>query len=80
MICIKINNLGRVVNGEMNGWYIIIKDDLENTGGYLVILFEDNKFNGKGYDNWFLTHEKIEQYLLDNKIDIEWIDSINSEN
>ena len=60
----------------MKGWFIIIKDDLENTGGYLVILSEDNKFSKNGYDNWFLNLKEVEQYLLDNKIEIEWFDDV----
>ena len=76
MIYIEINKFGKVISDKMKGWFIIIKDDLENTGGYLVILSEDNKFSKNGYDNWFLNLKEVEQYLLDNKIEIEWFDDV----
>lgn len=76
MIYIEINKFGKVISDKMKGWFIIIKDDLENTGGYLVILSEDNKFSKNGYDNWFLNLKEVEQYLLDNEIEIEWFDDM----
>ena len=76
MIYIEINKFGKVISDKMKGWFIIIKDDLENTGGYLVILSEDNKFSKNGYDNWFLNLKEVEQYLLDNKFEIEWFDDV----
>ena len=76
MIYIEINKFGKVISDKMKGWFIIIKDDLENTGGYLVILSEDNKFSKNGYDNWFLNLKEVEQYLLDNEIEIEWFDDV----
>ena len=76
MIYIEINKFGKVISDKMKGWFIIIRDDLENTGGYLVILSEDNKFSKNGYDNWFLNLKEVEQYLLDNKFEIEWFDDV----
>ena len=58
----------------MLNWFIIIKDDNENTGGFLVIQSPNIDFAGDGYDNWFETFQEAEQYIQYNNLNIEWIE------
>ena len=68
----KINTIGRITSGSMQNWYIIIKDDSENTGGYLVIQSPNIDISSDGYDNWFEKIEEVVQYIQSNNIKIEW--------
>jgi len=69
---LKINTIGRITSGSMQNWYIIIKDDSENTGGYLVIQSPNIDISSDGYDNWFEKIEEVVQYIQSNNIKIEW--------
>lgn len=68
----KINVIGKINSGVMTNWFIIIKDDLENTGGYLVIQSQNSDFEGKGYDNCFENLQEVEQYIEYKDLSIKW--------
>ncbi|WP_182188229.1 hypothetical protein [Pectinatus frisingensis] len=68
------NSKGRIVNGKNKGWYIWIKDDQENTGGYLVIQSQKPDFGGDGFDNWFETMEEIERFFQYKSWYIDWFE------
>ena len=53
MIDIRLNTLGRIVQGENCGVFIHVIDDAENTGGYLIFSCENQKFEGEVFDNWW---------------------------
>ena len=64
----NINKVGKIKNGEMQGWYIKLLDDTENTGGYLIIQSEQEDFQGDGYDDWFISLEEAIQYIENNLV------------
>ena len=68
----KINVVGKITNGQMKGWYVIVKDDLINSGGYLVFYSPNEGFKGEGYDDWFETLSEAEQNFVFKNIFIEW--------
>lgn len=74
---VLVNSKGRLLNGENTGWYIWIKDDQENTGGYLVIQSKTSDFGGNGFDNWFETIEEIEKFFKYRNWEIEWLVQYN---
>lgn len=67
----KINKIGKIQDGEMQGWYIKLIDDTENTGGYLLLQSEQEDFKGNGYDDWFIDLEEARHYI-ESKFLIEW--------
>lgn len=68
---IKINQYGKIVKGDYKGWLVFIKDDKENTGGYLILI-SPSKNSDIGYDDWVLNYENLKQYFLECKWIIEW--------
>lgn len=71
-IFIKLENIGKIQNRKFKNWFIIIKNDVENTGGYLVIQSPTKDFSLAGYDNWFINLEEVIQYIEFNGLLIEW--------
>lgn len=52
---IQIGKIGKIVKGESEGWYILVQDDTEGTGGYYVLTskYPDLKGGlGEGFDDW----------------------------
>ena len=35
---IKLDTIGQIIEGDSKGWYIYIKEDLEKSGGYFLLL------------------------------------------
>jgi hypothetical protein len=70
----KIDRIGKITNSQMANQFIIIQDDFENTGGYLVIQSQNLDFSGDGYDNWFESLNEVEQYIRYNNLSIGWME------
>ena len=71
----KINTLGKIISGDLRGWFVIIKEDLVITGGYYVIQSSNMNFKDIVYDNWFLSLHEVEQYLK--SYEIEWVSGVS---
>ena len=69
----KIDVVGKITNGSMKGWYVIVKDDLINSGGYLVLYSPNEDFRREGYDDWFETLIEADQNFDFKNISIEWL-------
>ncbi|WP_420207791.1 hypothetical protein [Candidatus Electronema sp. JC] len=72
MNSIKIDNIGKIIDGDNKGKFIKILDDTENTGGYLIITSEDIEFK-IGYDDWVENESAIEGYFLESRWVIDWM-------
>lgn len=72
---IKLNTIGKILNGEYQNWYILIEDDTGNTGGYLILIFNQLEINESriGYDDWVEDYKALEEYLEETGWRIEWI-------
>lgn len=71
---IKVGNIGKIVGGAMNNWFIIVRDDTKNTGGYLLIQPPNANFSESGYNNWFENLNELEQYIKYNNLLIKWLE------
>ena len=69
---IKIGKKGRIVSGDGHGQYVLIQDDRENTGGYLILTAEDFEFR-HGFDGW-VEADKLELYVKESHWEIEWLE------
>lgn len=76
---IKIGITGEILEGRHAGWYICIEDDFENTGGYLVFVFNNfNKLNSsEGYDRWAEDKNTLLEMFKSAKWKIRWSDENN---
>jgi hypothetical protein len=70
----KIGKKGRIRSGdgEHTGFFIRIKDDAQNAGGYLILLWEDT--SPTGYDYWVETTKDLDQFFGESGWDIEWLE------
>jgi hypothetical protein len=74
---IKINKKGKILSGDDLGWYILVQDDTENTGGYYIILSKDINFSGglgDGFDTWIEKEEYVKEYFNKANWKIKWLD------
>lgn len=70
---IKIATPGLIIEGEQKGWYVLIQDDSENTGGYLILVTPPPKSIGLiGYDNWVENFQALKSYFQEANWKIIW--------
>ncbi|CUI18070.1 conserved hypothetical protein (plasmid) [Candidatus Protochlamydia naegleriophila] len=70
---IEINKIGKILKGDNENYYILIKEDFENTGGYLIYVSEDLNFkSGNGFDYWVEKLENLVGFFEESKWEIKW--------
>lgn len=67
---IPIGKKGFIVNEEVPEPYIIVQDELNNTGGYLVLVSATGDFVN-GYDYWVLQGD-LEKFFEEAKWEVTW--------
>jgi hypothetical protein len=68
----KIGKKGRIRSGKGAGFFVRIEDDSQNTGGYLILRWQD--VPKVGYDHWVENLADLEQYMNEAGWDIEWLE------
>jgi hypothetical protein len=68
----KIGKKGRIKNGTHAGFFVRIQDDLQNTGGYLVLIWRETP--SVGYDNWVKNLTDLDPFLCESGWNIEWLE------
>lgn len=76
---VKIETIGKVLEGEYKNWFIFIEDDHNNSGGYLILLFNhpDRLKSSQGYDYWAEDRSSLEEMFKEAKWKIQWLDDRN---
>ena len=71
---IKFNILGIILNGaNPEEKFIKIIDDQENTCGFLILLYSNDKFLPfNSYDDWVENLEILKEYLQESNWIIKW--------
>jgi hypothetical protein len=68
----KITKKGRIKNGKYADFFVRIEDDSQNTGGYLILIWQDAP--PVGYDYWVENLVDLEQFMSEAGWDIEWLE------
>lgn len=73
---IKIGITGKILEGRHKDWYIYVEDDFKNTGGYLILVFNDfNRFKSlEGYDRWAEDKNTLVEMFKSAEWKIQWLD------
>ncbi len=61
---------GTVREGEYAGWRLLVQDDREQTGGWLILL--EHPTDRTGYDNW-VERGGLQAYLAEVSWSVEWV-------
>ena len=67
---IPIGRKGRITNPGVSEPYILVEDDIENTGGYLILTSNNADFTS-GFDGW-ASQNDLEQYIKESGYTIDW--------
>ena len=72
---LRINQVGIIISGPSEGWYVKVEDDSLNTGGYLVLLFHSLDPNDHvGFDDWVETNTELQAYFERSGWTIKWLE------
>lgn len=71
---IKINVIGKILKGDNENWYLLVKEDFENTGGYLILIAKDLNFaSDEGCDYWVEKYSNLIAFFEESKWKIQWL-------
>ena len=70
MASIEIGQLGRITDGEGKGQWILVQDQLAETGGYLILMGQDPSLVD-GADYW-LEGDDLERAFQQKKWVVDW--------
>jgi hypothetical protein len=68
-----VGKKGRIRNGAQQGWYVLVSDDSDSTGGYIIVTSADADLKS-GFDDWVEDAPSLEQYFRETGWDVEWIE------
>ena len=72
---IRVNMLGKILEGDNKNWYVMIQEDFENTGGYLILISKEPDFtSGEGCDYWVEKYSNLIGFFEESKWKIHWLD------
>ncbi len=70
---IPIGKIGKILAGKELGRYVKIVDDEADTGGYLILTW-NNPDTGEGFDDWVENRANLVSYIRECGWLIEWLD------
>jgi len=65
---------GRIDEGEHAGWYLYIRDDNANTGGFLIIRSPDKSFKS-GYTDWVENRQNLDRFFHSAGWNVDWLET-----
>jgi hypothetical protein len=68
---VLIGVTGMIVSpADKHGWFVKVEDDSQNTGGYLILEWEDQ---GTGFDSWVENRAGVDRFFRECAWMMEWL-------
>lgn len=61
---------GRITAGTMAGWVVRVEDDDANTGGYLILFWDERSDDGGDY--WVEHYDDLEPFFKESGWEVVW--------
>jgi hypothetical protein len=75
----RIGVVGRIKSGVEQGRYVLVEDDSESSGGYLILTAADRMLTLEGADSWVATLAELERYAEEAHWLIDWDNDVDHE-
>ena len=74
MIEIPLERIGRIVTSSEAGHFVLVRDDQERTGGFLILQsLAPNIFSAaEVFDSWVEHREDLPRFFLESDWNVEW--------
>ncbi|EPS0664302.1 hypothetical protein [Vibrio parahaemolyticus] len=70
---IKIGHTGKIVQGDDLGCEVLVIDDSESTGGYIISVSESfSQKSNNCYDNWVEDYQALNGYFEESGWEVDW--------
>ncbi|EIR1601438.1 hypothetical protein NMR69_003595 [Vibrio cholerae] len=70
---IKIEHIGKIVQGDDLGCEVQIIDDSENTSGYIISVSESfSQKSNNCYDDWVEDYQALKGYFKESGWEVDW--------
>jgi hypothetical protein len=69
-----MEKVGRIESGREQNRYVLVEDDRDRTGGYLIFTAADRDLSIDGADAWVESREAVERYAEESSWAIDWED------
>jgi hypothetical protein len=74
---IEIGKIGKIVNGEYRGNFLLISVELKISTGFFLKVFSNEKFiNSPLYEDWFETYLDLECYFKKQGWKVKWTEKV----
>jgi hypothetical protein len=75
----RIGVVGRIKSGVEQGRYVLVEDDSESSGGYLILTGANRMLTLEGADSWVATLAELERYAEEAHWLIDWDNDVDHE-
>jgi len=72
MLEIRLEQYGKILSGQNEGYYVRVHRDAEETGGYFVFIVDDLENATDGGDYWAVDMGEVETIFRTSDWEVEW--------
>jgi len=76
---VPIETEGRITNSKHASHRVLVKDDSENSGGFLIFEWwegADGPNDNSAFDSWVASAVELEEFFRESEWQVEWLSNI----